>query len=399
MRKKLASWKVNLLTIAGQLTLATSNLNSIRAYAMQYLNLPKKTCNSINKIQRDFLWGTTVKRKGYIMSPWEKVASPKDFGGLGLQRGEVKNKTILTSLAWRLYTNHTSLWANTLIDRYHSRRRLPTQAYLHHIGIDTNPSCPICHLTHETITYIFFDCHIARNFQLDLGVNISQVSFQQDHGILTLKDLNPSHDQSSYQWIDLMPFALWQLWLNKNHNTHNGKSDLPLTSMVKNKTIEYITDNHSPGNHNAMVDIHVKWFPPPIGSYKLNTNGAFSKHKRKGGIVGVIRDVTGNWILGFHKRSSSHNHTMTELEALLNGLNITHSYNLMPIEIKMDSIEAIKLLENMHPTYHSIILHCRSILKKLGNPMVRHSLRQGNKVADILSRLGCKLTHTNQWRT
>ncbi|KAH0644534.1 hypothetical protein KY284_032418 [Solanum tuberosum] len=61
----------------------------------------------------------------------------------------------------------------------------------------------------------------------------------------------------------------------------------------------------------------------------------------------------------------------------------------------MDSVEAIKLLENMHPTYRSIILHCRSILKKLGNLVVRHSLRQGNKVADILSRLGCKLTHTN----
>lgn len=40
MRKKLASWKVNFLTIASRLTLAKSTINVIPAYAMQYFHLP-----------------------------------------------------------------------------------------------------------------------------------------------------------------------------------------------------------------------------------------------------------------------------------------------------------------------------------------------------------------------
>lgn len=37
-------------------------------------------------------------------------------------------------------------------------------------------------------------------------------------------------------------------------------------------------------------------------------------------------------------------------------------------------------------------------MKKLGSPLVRHSLRQGNKVAHVLYRLGCKLTQTDNLR-
>lgn len=60
--------------------------------------------------------------------------------------------------------------------------------------------------------------------------------------------------------------------------------------------------------------------------------------------------------MGFHKRSNSHYHIMTELEALLTGLIIAHSYNLTPIEIETNSVEVIQLLKNMQPPDCSIIL-------------------------------------------
>lgn len=47
---------------------------------------------------------------------------------------------------------------------------------------------------------------------------------------------------------------------------------------------------------------------------------------------------------------------MTELEALLTGLIIAHSYNLTPIEIETNSVEVIQLLKNMQPPDCSIIL-------------------------------------------
>ncbi|KAG5596570.1 hypothetical protein H5410_037802, partial [Solanum commersonii] len=68
------------------------------------------------------------------------------------------------------------------------------------------------------------------------------------------------------------------------------------------------------------------------------------------------------------------------------------SFNLHPIEVEIDSIEIIQLLEHNQPTYESITLSCRSLLKKLGNLVVRHNT---NKVADILAKQGTKLTKSN----
>lgn len=44
-----------------------------------------------------------------------------------------------------------------------SHNRLPTNSHLHHLGIITNPSCPICHNAIDTITHVFLECHLVKN--------------------------------------------------------------------------------------------------------------------------------------------------------------------------------------------------------------------------------------------
>lgn len=140
-------------------------------------------------------------------------------------------------------------------------------------------------------------------------------------------------------------------------------------SVVNSKIIECVTQNHSPHNLNAMVD--------------------------RRGIGRVIRNDLGAWILGFYNRNNGRNHTTTELEALHYGLTIASSHNFIPLEIGTDSLEIMILLDSLYPTYASTVSSSRSILRMLGNPVVRHSFRQENKIADILSRLGSKLTITS----
>lgn len=69
--------KLNFLTTTGQLTLAKSRLNAIPINSMQYFSLPKKICNTVDKIQGDFLWGTTAQKRRMHYVSWEKVASQK----------------------------------------------------------------------------------------------------------------------------------------------------------------------------------------------------------------------------------------------------------------------------------------------------------------------------------
>uniref|UniRef100_M1B3L5 LINE-type retrotransposon LIb DNA, complete sequence, Insertion at the S14 site n=1 Tax=Solanum tuberosum TaxID=4113 RepID=M1B3L5_SOLTU len=114
------------------------------------------------------------------------------------------------------------------------------------------------------------------------------------------------------------------------------------------------------------------------------------------GIGGIIRNSSGGWMVGFHNQTHCHNNTMSEIEAFLTGLHIAFTHNLFPLEVETDSLEILQFLENSPPTYSSIIMSCRSMLKKLGNPTVRHNFRQANMVADVLSNIGAKLTMTNQ---
>ena len=86
----------------------------------------------------------------------------------------------------------------------------------------------------------------------------------------------------------------------------------------------------------------------------------------------------------------------TEIKALVDGLKLVVDCCIVPIEIELDSIEAIEALENSQPIYMRKINHSRLLMKRLGNPPIRHSFRQANKVADFLSRPGTKLTPSEQ---
>ncbi|XP_019255539.1 PREDICTED: uncharacterized protein LOC109234131 [Nicotiana attenuata] len=110
-----------------------------------------------------------------------------------------------------------------------------------------------------------------------------------------------------------------------------------------------------------------------------------------GGIGGIIRNSCGDWIIGFFNRIKAHNSTHAELQALQSGLNLAYEKRLAPLEIDTDSTDIIKLLQhNISPAITNFILECRYLLNKLGNPVIRHSFREGNKVAHFLCKWGSK---------
>ncbi|KAF3626903.1 hypothetical protein FXO37_30154 [Capsicum annuum] len=77
-----------------------------------------------------------------------------------------------------------------------------------------------------------------------------------------------------------------------------------------------------------------------------------------------------------------------ELLALKHGLHLAIDHNLIPLDICVDSLQVINMLNNENLLYNSIILECRSLLEKMGNPPVHHIYRKQNRVADSLAKLG-----------
>ena len=124
LQRKLAGWKSRLLSKVGRLVLAKSAVALIAEYYMQCHNLPAKVCDSIDKMMRDFIWGSTEERRRMHMVRWSTVTLPKELGGLGLYSMKHRNEAILAKLCWRLAHGEGKLWANMLLAKYLCPSRL-----------------------------------------------------------------------------------------------------------------------------------------------------------------------------------------------------------------------------------------------------------------------------------
>lgn len=58
VKKKLASCKANLLSMAGRMVLIQSSSATIPAYVMQSNLLPSKILDGIDRVNRNFIWGS-----------------------------------------------------------------------------------------------------------------------------------------------------------------------------------------------------------------------------------------------------------------------------------------------------------------------------------------------------
>lgn len=123
-------------------------------------------------------------------------------------------------------------------------------------------------------------------------------------------------------------------------------------------------------------------------SFKLNSDGACHTENDKYGFGGIIRDHSGNWLLGYLGSRPMGSILYMELAALQEGLRFALQYKYTPLEINVDSTEVISalLLNNYH--YSSLINECRYLLHQLGSPRVTHVYREQNQVADLLAKHG-----------
>ncbi|KAL2924062.1 hypothetical protein RDABS01_015553, partial [Bienertia sinuspersici] len=117
IQKKLALWKSAHLSKAGRTVLISSTLSAIPIYSMQCLALPVSCLDRIEKIMRDFFWGSSDAKRRLHLVGWEKICSPVDKGGLGLRDQKIFNKIFMAKLCWKMHSSH-NLAANVIRSKY-----------------------------------------------------------------------------------------------------------------------------------------------------------------------------------------------------------------------------------------------------------------------------------------
>ena len=124
VKNKLAGWKASLLSMVGRKVLILASSSVISAYVMQSNLLPNKVLDGIDRVNRNFLWGSVENKRKMHWVGWNKVTRPKEEGGLGLQTTKGRNTALLAKLSWRFHTEDKASWAKVLRPKYCNHQRL-----------------------------------------------------------------------------------------------------------------------------------------------------------------------------------------------------------------------------------------------------------------------------------
>jgi hypothetical protein len=119
--KKINSWSSKCLSKAGREVLIKSVLQSIPTYFMSLFTLPSSLCDEIEKMMNSFWWDhNSSNSRGLHWLSWERLSTPKAFGGMGFKSLKAFNMAMVGKQTWKLDSNLDSLIICLLKAKYFS---------------------------------------------------------------------------------------------------------------------------------------------------------------------------------------------------------------------------------------------------------------------------------------
>ncbi|XP_071718424.1 uncharacterized protein [Rutidosis leptorrhynchoides] len=114
VEKRLAKWKVNLLSFGGRLTLIKSVLGALGTYFLSMFKAPKGVIKRLESLRANFLWGGSKEDRKIHWVKWSEIIKSKEKGGLGVVSYDSLNKALLYKWRWRYVTCSEWLWVSVI---------------------------------------------------------------------------------------------------------------------------------------------------------------------------------------------------------------------------------------------------------------------------------------------
>lgn len=111
---KLTTWKAKSLSFGGKVTLAKAVLGNLPTYFMSIFAVPKGVIDTLERIKRNFIWSKEYGKEIICWVAWDKLISLKMIGGIGLGSITSLNISLLAKWMWRLKSDNSALWAQTI---------------------------------------------------------------------------------------------------------------------------------------------------------------------------------------------------------------------------------------------------------------------------------------------
>ncbi|OMO86355.1 reverse transcriptase [Corchorus capsularis] len=202
---------------------------------------------------------------------------------------------------------------------------LSTKLFLHSRKLTLDTSCHNCPGAIETIEHVLRSCQLAQTFwrSLPCPPALKHLSNAPFHDWVTgnLRSKLP-FCRHNVPWSFIFIYAIWELWLLRNAAIFKNSSPNPKAAeSAIFKDVEFYAMAGFKCKSLSPVFVPVKWHPPQIGWFKLNSDGSFIGNPGRGGVGAIIHNHEGNWVTGSHRSIGIVSSVEAELWALRDGLN------------------------------------------------------------------------------
>ncbi|GLT96458.1 hypothetical protein SLE2022_140780 [Rubroshorea leprosula] len=320
--------------------------------------LPNATCDAIDCLNRDFLWGFDTRAKKPHLVSWDVVCSEKRYGGLGLRSAWDNNQAFIAKLGWRILKGDNALWCRVMHTKY-----LRGSNFME-------------------IVWSLLGFARSEFFTLDFFSWLQKFS-------------TPSRTfkQDEVSRVVLFLSAIWLIWKEQNAlifwNHRSRPHELCAMIFQHAKYTEMVMSPSSPVK--SRLPQWVSWAPLVEGWYKLNSDGSFHVASNFASVRGPIRDFLGNWIFGFVVNVGCASIFIAELWGLRKGLKLCKSPGIAWVVAEMDSLMAVKFINENRESNNlsaAILMDIKNLMSEFEECILQHTLREGNTAADFLVSLG-----------
>ncbi|CAJ2633416.1 unnamed protein product [Trifolium pratense] len=265
---------------------------------------------------------------------------------------------------------------------------IPTRDVLHHRRVCTSNLCPRCLTGSETIEHCLFHCVEAVCVWKTYGLDSTLSFLQGGDPFSWSRRVYSSHGSIIF-------IIMWVVWcarndfLFNNHRSNMHESVAKIHSLLSCRTSAFDTQllDSIPSIHPRQVS----WSRPAEGTICLNVDGSLLGSPQTAGFGGLIRNNVGAFLEGFYGTASQSNILYVEIMAVLHGLELCWNKGFRDVVCFSDSLLTVKLIKEGVSNCHSLAneVHIiRQLLGRVWRVVIDHTLREDNKCADLLAKLG-----------
>ncbi|XP_059629767.1 uncharacterized protein LOC132272684 [Cornus florida] len=118
---KINCWCTKMLSVAGKVELIRSTINPIFLYWCSIYTVPVFVINQLQKMCRNFIWGSTDHSKKLHLMSWDMITRDKAEGGLRLRKLVNIQSASKVVLTWDFLTSKDRLWVSWFRNKYTSQ--------------------------------------------------------------------------------------------------------------------------------------------------------------------------------------------------------------------------------------------------------------------------------------